>query len=100
MRRSRIGRATLCCLLLATVAGCRDADDPPTATDIVRPVKTLVVSAPDATAAIELPGQVRSAQRIDLAFKEVSGRIVELPISAMRTRWWTWPAPRTSAWRR
>lgn len=79
--RPRIGWATLCCLVLFTSAGCRDADVPPTATDIVRPVKTLVVSAPDATADIELPGQVRSAQQIDLAFEEVSGRLVELPVA-------------------
>jgi RND family efflux transporter MFP subunit len=40
-----------------------------------------VVSAPDVTAGIELPGKVRSAQPVDLAFKGVGGRLVELPIA-------------------
>jgi len=81
LQQSRIGWASLCCLLLAAVAGCTDPNDPPAATDPVKPVKTLVVSAPDATAGIELPAEVRTARRIELAFKEVSGRLVDLPVA-------------------
>jgi RND family efflux transporter MFP subunit len=78
--RPRIGSVAVCCLLLATAAGCGDSGKPPPVADVVRPVKTLVVAVPGAGAGMELPGQVRASQRVDLAFKEVSGRIVELPI--------------------
>lgn len=79
--RSRIARVTAGCFLLATIAGCTDADYPPTAADIAKPVKTLVVSTPDPTAGIELPGRVRSPRRIDLAFAKLGGRLVELPVA-------------------
>lgn len=81
VRRPAFGWATLCCLLFTAVAGCNNADDPSTAAGIVKPVKTLVVPAPDPTAGIEVSGRVRSPRQIDLAFKEVSGRLVELPIA-------------------
>lgn len=70
-----------CGALLAAIAGCRDAGDTALPTDIVRPVKTLVVPRPSATSRIELPGQVRAAQRMDLAFEEIGGHIVELPVT-------------------
>jgi RND family efflux transporter MFP subunit len=78
---ARVGIPGLCLLLLATIAGCRDTSEPPPRADRARPVKTLVVPAPSAGAGIELVGRLRPAPPIDLAFEEVSGRIVELPIA-------------------
>jgi len=79
--RGRAARSALCCALLAAVTGCNDAPTPTAAGNPVRPVKTLVVSTPNATSGIELPGQVRATQRLDLAFEEVGGHLVELPVT-------------------
>jgi RND family efflux transporter MFP subunit len=73
--------AVFFCILLAAISGCSDGTAPPPAADMIRPVKTLVVSNPSATSGIELPGQLRAAQRTDLAFEEVGGHIVELPVT-------------------
>lgn len=83
-----IGRACAYLLAVATVAGCDDADKPPLVGDAIRPVKTLVVSAPapGTGAGIELPAQVRAARQTNLAFQEVGGQIVELPISGREGR--------------
>jgi len=78
---ARVGIPGLCLLLFATIAGCRDASETPPIADQARPVKTLVVPAPSASTGIELPGRLRAARPIDLAFEQVSGRIVELPIA-------------------
>lgn len=77
----RTVRAVFFCVLLAAISGCSDGTAPPPAADTIRPVKTLVVSNPSATSGIELPGQVRAAQRTDLSFEEVGGHIVELPVT-------------------
>ena len=49
--------------------------------EVVRPVKTTVVAAGADNAGITLPGKVRASQRVELAFKEVGGRLIELPIA-------------------
>ncbi len=49
--------------------------------EVVRPVKVFHVSAAGDMSGIELPGKVRASQRVDLAFKEVGGRLIELPIA-------------------
>ncbi len=79
-----MGLAAACCILVVAMAGCKDSDDPPPPTDVVRPVKTLVVTAPGTTAGVELPGQVRASRQADLAFQEVDGRLVELPIAGRK----------------
>lgn len=79
--RGRTARSAFCCVLLAVITGCDDAATPTVANDPIRPVKTLVVSTPNATSGIELPGQIRAAQRLDLAFEEVGGHLVELPVT-------------------
>jgi RND family efflux transporter MFP subunit len=80
-RRERIGPAAACCVLLASITGCGGSGTPPAAQDVIRPVKTLVVTPPGAGAGIELTGQIRKPPPVDLAFREVSGRISELPIA-------------------
>jgi len=48
--------------------------------EIIRPVKTTTVEAGTAISGLRLPGTVRASQRVELAFKEVGGRLIELPI--------------------
>ena len=48
--------------------------------EVIRPVKTVKVSAGADFTGLTLPGRVRAAQRVELAFKEVGGRLIELPI--------------------
>jgi RND family efflux transporter MFP subunit len=48
---------------------------------IIRPVKTMTVAADMDIGDITLPGKVRAHQRVELAFKEVAGRLIELPIA-------------------
>jgi RND family efflux transporter MFP subunit len=54
---------------------------PPAPTEIVRPVKTAKVSASGGVAEIELHGEVRASKPLDLAFKGLGGRLVELPVA-------------------
>ena len=49
--------------------------------EVIRPVKTMKVSSGADFAGLTLPGRVRAAQRVELAFKEVGGRLIELPIA-------------------
>ncbi len=48
---------------------------------VIRPVKTITVKAGGGVAGLQLPGKVRASKRVDLAFKEVGGRLLELPIA-------------------
>jgi RND family efflux transporter MFP subunit len=50
------------------------------ARQVVRPVKTTTVSAVTDVSGLTLPGKVRASQRVELAFKEIGGRLIELPI--------------------
>ena len=49
--------------------------------EVIRPVKTATVAAGADISGITLPGKVRASQRVELAFKEVGGRLIELPIA-------------------
>lgn len=49
--------------------------------EVIRPVKTVTVTAGADFTGLTLPGRVRAAQRVELAFKEVGGRLIELPIA-------------------
>ena len=49
--------------------------------EIVRPVKTVTVEAVGGFSGLTLPGRVRAAKRVEFAFKEVGGRLIELPIA-------------------
>lgn len=62
--------------LLATV-GC--TGDKPNQAEQIRPVKTLVVAAGEATNTRAFPGKVDAANRVQLAF-QVPGLLVKLPV--------------------
>jgi multidrug efflux system membrane fusion protein len=49
--------------------------------EIVRPVKTVTVEAIGGFSGLTLPGRVRAGKRVEFAFKEVGGRLIELPIA-------------------
>jgi RND family efflux transporter MFP subunit len=53
----------------------------PVAEEIIRPVKTATVATGADVTGLTLPGKVRASQRVELAFKEVGGRLIELPIA-------------------
>ena len=79
-----IGRIASLVILVAAIAtvflykgGKPKADDTPPP---VRPVKSMVVGAPKALAPLHFPGVVDANAGVDLSF-EVSGRIVEFPVS-------------------
>lgn len=63
------------CLLLA--AGCAAEPEPPP--EVVRPVKTMVVSSGEDVRIRSFPGTVEASRRVELAF-QVSGLLVELPV--------------------
>lgn len=46
----------------------------------IRPVKTVTVKAGGELTGLRFPGKVRATQRVNLAFKQVSGRLIQLPI--------------------
>jgi RND family efflux transporter MFP subunit len=58
--------------------GKKEESAPP---EVIRPVKTMAVSTGADFTGLTLPGRVRAAQRVELAFKEVGGRLIELPIA-------------------
>lgn len=64
--------------ILFSGCGKKEESAPP---EVIRPVKTMTVSAGADFKGITLPGRVRAAQRVELAFKEVGGRLIELPIA-------------------
>jgi RND family efflux transporter MFP subunit len=67
-------------MLILFITACGKKEEAVTE-EVVRPVKTTVVAAGADNAGITLPGKVRAAQRVELAFKEVGGRLIELPIA-------------------
>jgi RND family efflux transporter MFP subunit len=64
-------------LPLLTAAGC--TPPPPAQADLIRPVKTLVLTAGEPTQTRAFPGKVDAANRVQLAF-QVSGLLVKLPV--------------------
>src|SRR5215472_15933328 len=71
-------RGRLFALLIACfTAGCSPQN--PAQTEEVRPVKTMVVGAGDASYVRYFPGRVEAAKAVDLAF-QVPGLVTELPV--------------------
>lgn len=72
--RARLGVAAVSVALLAACGG--PAEPPPLAAPLV---ETIVLEAPERPLTRQFPGEVRAAQRAELAFR-VSGPLVQLPI--------------------
>lgn len=62
---------------IVLVGGC--SQEPPLASDVVRPVKTLVVTAGDDSHVRMFPGKVDASRRVELAF-QAPGLLVKLPV--------------------
>jgi RND family efflux transporter MFP subunit len=73
----RFPRLTLLLSLLAGLVGCGEAEGP-VPPPPVRPVKTLLIEAPEIGFVRTFPGRIEAARRADLAFR-VSGKLAELP---------------------
>jgi RND family efflux transporter MFP subunit len=73
----RLGRGLLLGVTMFQLAGC--STQAPSASDVVRPVRTLVVTAGGETRLRTFPGKVEAARKVELAF-QVSGLLVKLPI--------------------
>ena len=65
--------------LLAT--SCGKEEEQKTVAEVVRPVKVMTVIAGRGGSGLQFPGKVRADKRVELAFKVVGGRLVELPIA-------------------
>src|SRR5271165_7414854 len=63
--------------ILLLVSGC--SPKPPAPTEVVRPVKTMVVSAGSESNVRTFPGRVEAANKVELAF-QVSGLLVSFPV--------------------
>ncbi|MHC4477799.1 MAG: efflux RND transporter periplasmic adaptor subunit [Planctomycetota bacterium] len=60
------------------IASCGKKEEPPPR-EVVRPVKMMTVTSSSEAFKRRLPGTVRAAQRVDLAF-QVGGPLIELPV--------------------
>lgn len=74
--------ATTTCLLavltLILAACSKKAEEAPA--EVIRPVKTMTVAADTNISGLNFPGTIRASQRVELAFQNVGGRLIELPI--------------------
>jgi len=70
---------SLSCLLFSvvTLSACSDKDQSEQTTDVVRPVKTLLIQAAGAGGQRNFPGRVEAANRATLSF-QVSGKLAEI----------------------
>jgi RND family efflux transporter MFP subunit len=66
-------------VLLAT--SCGREEEKSTVAEVVRPVKVITIDSGGSGSGLQLPGKVRAAQRVELGFQVVGGRLVELPIA-------------------
>ena len=76
-----LSASTLCviAILSFTLTACgKKAEEAPK--EVIRPVKTLTVTEIGDLGGLTFPGTVRASQRVELAFKEIGGRLIELPI--------------------
>jgi RND family efflux transporter MFP subunit len=64
---------------LASCLGVGCTQEAPPATDVVRPVKTMVVAVGESTRERTFPGTVEASRRVELAF-QVPGILVKLPV--------------------
>jgi RND family efflux transporter MFP subunit len=76
MKQRSIPAVTLASLL--GLAAC-SAEEPPSPPPAVRPVKTLLIDAPDVGGTRTFPGRIAAARRAELAFR-VPGKLQEIPV--------------------
>ena len=76
MRTKTLARGTTV-LLLVFAAGC--SRQAPPAADVVRPVKTMVVSVGGDTTVRTFPGKIEASKQVELMF-QVPGLLVSLPV--------------------
>lgn len=75
---ARLGRAAPLLLLVVLLAsGC--SRQAPTRPEVVRPVKTMIVTAGGDTHVRSFPGKVEAAKRVELAF-QVPGLLLQFPV--------------------
>ena len=78
-RRSRCLNVPIALSILVLAGGC--SPTAPTASDVVRPVRTMVVAAGEDSHVRTFPGRVEASNKVELAF-QVPGLLVSLPIRA------------------
>lgn len=74
----------ICTVSLALLSACGQKEEPPKAVETIRPIKLMKVGGSLAGKTKKLPGTVRAADRVDLAF-QVPGTLVELPVKEGQT---------------
>jgi len=79
--RGAFGRSVpIAVSIIVLASGCSPhAPTQTTATEVVRPVKTMVVSAGAESRVRSFPGRVEASNKVELAF-QVSGLLVSLPV--------------------
>src|SRR6516225_7193876 len=77
--RHRLMKATSCVplSLVLLLAGC--SSKPPTASNLPRPVKTMVVATGEEPHVRTFPGKVEASKKVELAF-QVPGLLVKFPV--------------------
>lgn len=74
----------ICTVGLALLSACGQSEEPAKTAETIRPVKLMKASGSLAGKTRKLPGTVRAADRVDLAF-QVPGTLVELPVKEGQT---------------
>jgi multidrug efflux system membrane fusion protein len=74
----------ICTVCLALLTACGQSEEPAKTVETIRPVKLMKVGGSLAGKIRKLPGTVRAADRVDLAF-QVPGTLVELPVKEGQT---------------
>jgi multidrug efflux system membrane fusion protein len=74
----------ICTVSLALLFACGQQEEPPKAVETVRPIKLMKAGGSLAGKTKKLPGTVRAADRVDLAF-QVPGTLAEFPVKEGQT---------------
>jgi multidrug efflux pump subunit AcrA (membrane-fusion protein) len=79
---SCISLAALVAAVAIIIIACGQKEEPPPR-EVVRPVKVMTITSSGDAFTRRLPGTVRAAQRVDLAF-QVGGPLIKLPVEEDR----------------
>lgn len=66
------------------LVGCSESEDNKNQSNIIRPVKTVLIEATNTSFSRSYPATVLPSQQVDLSFR-VSGRIIKLPIKSSQS---------------